>query len=147
MKKYTKFVQKFYIIGLVVALIAALCVTVCLFRMSLQPMNENELQQHYENLLLLQEDFANIDSMASVKQEMESDRIVVTFEGEDTSMKCYFDEQGTYLYRIISDNRISQNFAKSLVLVICTFMAVWIVMTAIEIVLYIPLGVLNRRKS
>lgn len=139
MQKYVRFVEtKFYIISVVIAVIAALVVTGYLAFQAMQPMDVKELQKQHENLQLLKEDFSNIDCMENAKRETENGRIIVTFDGEDSSMKCYFDEHGTYLYRIISDNRITSNFAKCLMCVVCTFVSVWAVMTFVEILLYIP---------
>lgn len=146
LKKYKRFVKrKMPKAERYVALGVALLVILYLLVQSFIPMNTKELDGYMEKLEVLKKDFSSIDNMEGISKITSADTITVTFDGRKCDMQAFFDKNGTYLYRVIIDDRICTNFGRSCLVIIHAYAATRLLMLVLQYILIFSIKLLEVR--
>ena len=146
LKKYKRFVRRTLPrVENCIAIAVALLVIIYLFIQSFIPMSTKELTGYNEKLELLKKDFSTINNIEGVRKESRGDTITVTFDGRECDMQAVFDKNGTYMYRVITDDRVCTNFGRSCLLIILVYASTRLLMLLLQYILIFSVKLLELR--
>ena len=146
LKKYKRFIgRSLPKAESLVSLVIVLFVIVYLFIQSFMPVSTKELTVYNEKLNILRKDFSSIDNMDGVRKEIDEDTIIALFDGRECDMKAVFNKNGTYLYRVIEDDRICMNFGRSCLLIILVYASTRILILILQYILIFSVKLLEVR--
>jgi len=140
MKKYQKFLTDSF--GFWKKFVAILSALLMLFFIAIEmdaPIDATELGQHYSQLEMVKQDVANIYKLTNATITIKEQTTTIILDGSTHDLKAVFDTNGNCIEAKVIDNRVGANFDISIFAILFAVAAGYILMTGVEVLLYIPL--------